>query len=248
MRVDCCVGGSNAPRRGADARLEVAGDHAGAGADRALGHRAAGRRLDRACRRAPSGCGARRASFKNESSHSPTTGMITSSSTPMPGCFFVIHLTAASETLPTDMVLVSRIGVSSSPHSCDLRQARQLARAVEHEGAGDDALAEDVARRHDAGDAGAHRPLAAARACPRPGRAWCGRPHAGHVGDGVERPGGIAAERRCRDRGERLRAAQRWPASLGSRRAAPVTDRSTARCALAGASPLALARASRAAA
>ena len=30
----------------------------------------------------------------------------------------VIHLTAASETLPTDIVLVSRIGVSSSPHSC----------------------------------------------------------------------------------------------------------------------------------
>ena len=36
----------------------------------------------------------------------------------MPGKWRVIHLTVASETFPTDMVLVSRIGVSSSPHSC----------------------------------------------------------------------------------------------------------------------------------
>ena len=44
--------------------------------------------------------------------------MTTSYSLPMPGKCRVIHLTAASETLPTDMVLVSRMGVSSRPHSC----------------------------------------------------------------------------------------------------------------------------------
>ena len=33
------------------------------------------------------------------------------------GKCLVIHLTAASETLPTAIVLVSRIGVSSRPHS-----------------------------------------------------------------------------------------------------------------------------------
>ena len=35
----------------------------------------------------------------------------------MPGKRRVIHFTAASDTLPTDMVLVSRMGVSSKPHS-----------------------------------------------------------------------------------------------------------------------------------
>ena len=35
----------------------------------------------------------------------------------MLGHLRVIHLTAASDTLPTAIVLVSRIGVSSSPHS-----------------------------------------------------------------------------------------------------------------------------------
>ena len=50
-------------------------------------------------------------------------------------------MTAASETLPTAMVLVSRIGVSSRPHSCDLGQARHLAGAVEHEAAGEQPLA-----------------------------------------------------------------------------------------------------------
>ena len=43
--------------------------------------------------------------------------MTTSYSLPMPGKCRVIHLTAASDTLPTDIVLVSRMGVSSSPHS-----------------------------------------------------------------------------------------------------------------------------------
>jgi hypothetical protein len=44
-------------------------------------------------------------------------GMITSYSSPMPGNRRVIHFTVASDTLPTDMVLVSRIGVSRRPHS-----------------------------------------------------------------------------------------------------------------------------------
>jgi hypothetical protein len=56
-------------------------------------------------------------SFNHESSHSPTSGMITSSSVPILGKRLVIHFTAASDTFPTAMVLVRRMGVSRSPHS-----------------------------------------------------------------------------------------------------------------------------------
>ena len=55
--------------------------------------------------------------MSHESSHSPTSGMTTSSSVPIFGKRLVIHLTAASETFPTAIVLVSRIGVSRRPHS-----------------------------------------------------------------------------------------------------------------------------------
>ena len=43
--------------------------------------------------------------------------MTTSSSPPILGHLRVIHFTAASDTLPTAIVLVSRIGVSRRPHS-----------------------------------------------------------------------------------------------------------------------------------
>ena len=42
---------------------------------------------------------------------------MTSCSPPIPGNRSTIHFTAASETAPTESVLVRKIGVSMSPHS-----------------------------------------------------------------------------------------------------------------------------------
>ena len=70
------------PRRRADAALEAQAGHPGAGADRALRRAASPRRARparRACAAATSSCSTciRRQSLRNESSHSPTTGITT---------------------------------------------------------------------------------------------------------------------------------------------------------------------------
>src|SRR6266851_4068471 len=56
-------------------------------------------------------------SLSQLSSHSPTMGMITSCSSPIPGYRSIMYRATPSETAPTEMVLVSRIGVSINPHS-----------------------------------------------------------------------------------------------------------------------------------
>src|SRR6185503_520924 len=76
-----------------------------------------------------------------------------------------------------------------------LRQPRDLAGAVEHEGAADEPLAIDVLVRHDAGDAGAHGPLAALELAFARDQRRVADAHAAHVGDGVERARRIAADR-----------------------------------------------------
>ena len=57
------------------------------------------------------------ASFSQESSHSPTTGITTSCSTPMPGYWPTRYSTVAAEQVPTESVFVRKIGVSIRPHS-----------------------------------------------------------------------------------------------------------------------------------
>ena len=58
----------------------------------------------------------RRASLSQESSHSPTMGMVTTSR-PTDGSSSASSSTTASQARPTCIVDVSRIGVSSTPHS-----------------------------------------------------------------------------------------------------------------------------------
>ena len=58
----------------------------------------------------------RRASFSQESSHSPTMGMVTRSR-PTEGSSSASSSTMASQARPTCIVDVSRIGVSNRPHS-----------------------------------------------------------------------------------------------------------------------------------
>jgi hypothetical protein len=76
----------------------------------------------------------------------------------------------------------------------DLRQARQLARAVEHEGAADEPLAIDILVRQDAGDAGAHRALAFFELALATYERGVSDLDAADVGDGIERTSRIAPD------------------------------------------------------
>ena len=67
----------------------------------------------------------------------------------------------------------------------DLRDARDLAGAVEHEAAGDDAVLEDVGVGDHRGDAGAHGPLADVERAVADDEGGVADAHAGDVGDGV---------------------------------------------------------------
>ena len=80
------------------------------------------------------------------------------------------------------------------PPLLHLRQARDLAGAVEHEAARDHAALEDVRVRDDRGDAGAHRPLAHLERTVARDERRVPDAHARHVGDRVQRAGREAAD------------------------------------------------------
>ena len=63
----------------------------------------------------------RRESLRKLSSHSATTGMMTSSS-PIAGSSAMSSSQAASYTRPSCIVVVRKIGVSTRPHSCAVRK------------------------------------------------------------------------------------------------------------------------------
>ncbi len=58
-----------------------------------------------------------RTSLRKESSVSPTTGITTSVSVPSSGYFWVMCAMTPAWTFPTEWELVSRMGLSSQPHS-----------------------------------------------------------------------------------------------------------------------------------
>ena len=149
----------HAARAGADARLEVAGDEPGAGADRALGDLAGGRLLDRAV--------------------DVLGADVAADGVVQPGVVALAdqrddHVVLAADLGPLlghpldrgvgDLADRHRVGeqdrrLEEAP-LLDLRDAGDLAGAVEHEAAGDDAVLEDVGVGDDGGDAGAHGTLA----------------------------------------------------------------------------------------
>ena len=114
--------------------------------------------------------------------------MTTSYSVPMPGNCLVIHLTAASETLPTDMVLVSRMGVSSRPHSCTWVSPDTSPAPLSTNAPATARCWKMLEPGHHRRDPGAHRPLAHHQRPLALDQGGVPDPHAFHVGDGVERP------------------------------------------------------------
>ena len=122
--------------------------------------------------------GRARMSFSVPSFVSATSGLIDRTRS-IPGCAS-IHSTIASAAFQTQSVQVSRIGVSISPSSFDLRAARELAEAVADEHRRGHALEVGVARvREDRRDSGADLVAFVER--------HLSDAHAGDVGDGVER-------------------------------------------------------------
>ena len=180
------------PRRRADAALEAEAGHPGAGADRALGGRR--RRPARGQRRRVRGAhvvGRRpacaRQSLRNESSHSPTTGITTSSATP--ACCSraiwqrgVVHPAELHRRGQVDRRL------DDAPLAGG-EEAGALAGAVEHRAARGERPGVGVLGEHQRGDAGArgaaslgrrrlvadHRGVAEPDARRRRGPSWSGR-------------------------------------------------------------------------
>ena len=164
----------------------------------------------------------RRASLSQESSHSPTMGMVTTSR-PTDGSSSASSSTTASQARPTCIVDVSRIGVSSTPHSrtwiAEVSSPAPLSTATP--------AARPLRTTSPSGPG--TMAVTPVRATPAPRRRIGLLPPDGgvadedarHVGDGVARPGrqqadldaqvpGPGAWRRCRHRPDCTQPPARW--------------------------------------
>ena len=171
-------------RAGADAGLEVAGDEAGPGADRALGHLAGRRLLDGAV--------------------DVLGADVAADGVVQPGVVALAdqrdhHVVLAADLGPLlghpldrgVRDLADRHGVGEQDRRLqeapllDLRDPRDLAGAVQDEAAGDHPALEDVGVGDDGGDAGAHGALADLQRAVADDQRRVSDLDAGDVGDGV---------------------------------------------------------------